>query len=136
MNLSRRKMLGTSIGGLVAGPDIARGAMQTVKSYPPALPPAVGYNSTGAKAALSNEYTLEQIAKMKRLASGDIRDEDRNYPTEGNPCPFRALRSVSDNAQHFMRATRWEKQWRERTIKTALDALDHYDKTGILRSFF
>ena len=127
-------------GGIVAGPKVARTAIdESVKQAEPyyGRPPAFGYG--GAEATLAQDskaYTMESLAKLKRLASGDIRDEDRNYPTEGNPEPFRALRSISENARQFMRNARYERQWKERTIKAALDALDHYDKTGILRTFF
>ena len=50
--------------------------------------------------------------------------------------PYMPIKSVSESARQFMRNRRYDRQWQERTIKQALDALDHYDKTGILRTFF
>ena len=136
--LSRRGMLGAAAGGALAGPslvrDVAQGAGQGWIGPQPAPKPC--YGEAIAKAADQKAWTLEQLAKAKRIASGDIRPEDRNYPTEGPPQPFMALRSVSEEAKVFMRARRYERQWTERTIKAARDALDHYDQTGIIRTFF
>jgi hypothetical protein len=135
MKLSRRKMFGAAIGGAIAGPQAAKAAIrdwgsQTAKMLPP------GAGCAEATLGTDQNWTMEQIAKMKRLAAGDIRDEDRNYPTAGPAPPFEELKSVSDAARRFMQDQKHEREWRERTIKSALDALDHYDKTGILRTFF
>ena len=138
MTYSRRKAMGIAAAGMLAGPKMLDAAMESDgPRYHPA-PPSTGFYGGGSeiKQVADEKWTLENLAKMKRLASGDIRDEDRNYPTEGSPSPFRALRSVSEDARHFMRGRRYEEQWRERMIKTARDALDHWDKTGILRTFF
>ena len=136
--MNRRKAMAAVAGGIVAGPKVARAALdQTLPVV--GMPPSAFYAGDAgveAKSIASKEYTLQSLAKLKRIATGDIRDEDRNYPTEGNPDPFRVLRSISDNARQFMRNAHYERQWKERTIKQALDALDHYDKTGILRTFF
>ena len=129
--LNRRKMMGVAVGGAFAAPQMAKAAAAQRSNW--VGTPAVGLQGGMDKSAA--EFTAEQLARMKRIASGDIRDEDRNYPTEGSPA-FVSLRSVSLEAQYFMRNRRYERQWRERTIKMALDTLDHYDKTGILRSFF
>lgn len=136
--LSRRGMLGTVVGGALAGPSLVRDAASNTGQgwIGPPSTPAPYYGESLAKQADQKAWTLEQLAKIKRIASGDIRDEDRNYPTEGNPQPFRELRSVSENAKQFMRGMHYERQWRERAIKSALDALNHYDQTGILRTFF
>lgn len=135
MKLSRRGVFGAAAGALAAGPSVARNAFDGLQTVGGGTP----YNLAGqdANCKLSDpKWEVEQIAKARRLAAGDIRDEDRNYPTEGPQCPYVALRSVSDAAKWTMRNARNERQWRERTIKSALDALDHYDKTGILRHFF
>lgn len=134
MKMSRRKLFGVSLGGAIAGPSLAREAMNAANSLPSSMPTSVPY--WGGKDVADKQYTYDMLAKLKRLARGDIRDEDRNYPTEGPPSPFGALRSISDEARSFLRTRRYEQQWRERTIKSALDALDHYDKTGILRTLF
>lgn len=139
--LSRRAMLGTAVGGALAAPDVARTAMNEGAKMLGGLQAAVRvapgyYGGETAKSVAEQNWTLQMLAQAKRIASGDIRDEDRNYPTEGNPAPYRALKSVSEDARQFMRTSYYERQWRERSIKAALDALDHYDKTGILRNFF
>lgn len=138
MHLNRRKMFGVAAGGAIAGPSLARAAVQQVQIAPPSYPaPDYGYGAE-AKTSLSQDpnWRLDTLTKLKRLASGDIRDEDRKYPTEGGPQPFHTLKSVSDDARHFMRGRLYERQWQERTIKHALDCLNEYDKTGILRTFF
>lgn len=136
MKLSRRQTFGAAIGGAFAAPNIVKAMQAEAKTF---APTPSGYYAGVDKVATEGcdaNWTMQQIAKMKRIASGDIRDEDRNYPTEGNPQPFRSLRSVSEDARHYMRNSYYERQWRERTVKAALDALDHYDKTGILRMLF
>jgi len=139
MKLSRRGMMGAAVGAVVAGPKGIQAAMNQARTMPfPPVPGASRYigDEMLAKEAHSKQWTMESLAKLKRLAAGDIRDEDKNYPTEGPPQPYRALQSVSEDAKSFMRNRLYENQWRERTIKAALDALDNYDKTGILRTFF
>jgi hypothetical protein len=133
MGLSRRKMLGVAAGGAVAGPRIMQQAMSDVGASNLG-PPTTPYPCAQVQAKQSE--TLEYLAKLKRVAAGDIRDEDRDYPTEGGGCPFEPLLSASNSAKRFMRTRRDERRRRERVIKSALDALDHYDKTGILRTFF
>ena len=134
--MNRRKALAAVAGGIIAGPKVARAALDNVKMQDHSYH---GYGSAGVSASLaqdSREYTLQSLAKLKRMAGGDIRDEDKNYPTEGAQDPYVPLKSTSDAARWFMRERRREREWKERTIKSALDALDHYDKTGILRTFF
>ena len=121
MKLNRRKMFGVAAGGAIAAPSLVRSAGHTVG------PAAAGLWDGARKDGIPVEdpnWTRNNLAKLKRLASGDIRDEDRTYPIEGPPEPFRALRSVSDEAKNFLRNRRCERQWQERTIKAALDALD------------
>ncbi len=134
MNLNRRKMLGVAAGGAIAGPSLVRAAQM-----PAPMPPSDPYPSSGlsygAKEA-DPDWTINRLAELKRKASGDLRDEERDYPTQSPLCPYVPLRSTSESARRFMRDRREEKKWRERTIKAALGALDHYDKTGILRTFF
>lgn len=134
MALNRRKMLGTALGAGIAGPSMTKDAIAGGMNLLQTVAPPLGGSYGEAKQA--TPHSLDMIARAKRLAAGDIRDEDRNYPTEGNPCPFAPLKSVSDHARQFMRANRYERQWRERVIASARDALDNFDKTGVLRHFF
>ncbi len=127
MKLNRRGLFAATMGGVAAAPSIARDAL--AKAPTP-------YNFVGetmAKAADEKQWRLAQIERAKRLAAGDFRDEDRNYPTEGAPCPYAPLRSVSDAAKHVMRNARWERKWRADTTQRAIKALAEYDKTGFLR---
>ena len=131
--------MGAAVGAVVGGPKGLQTAMNQARMPPTATGlTGPGYYSgeAGAKLAEDKKWTLERLAKVRRLASGDIRDEDRNYPTEGPPQPFRALQSVSEDARHFMRSRFYERQWRQRTIEQALAALEDYDKTGILMTLF
>jgi len=131
-------MMGVAAGSALAGPGALRDAAEASISRVPIQGLTKVNYADGAKdcVGVDPEWTLRQLAKAKRLAAGDFRDEDRNHPTEGSPDPYRALRSVSANAQHFMRAAHYERQWRERTIKQAREALDQYDKMGIIRTLF
>ena len=132
MKLNRRRAMMAAIGGAMAGPSALQAAGE---SYMPPLPQVPSYS--GAKTTLDSPTSvMDELARAKRIAAGDIRDEDRNYPTEGPPQPFSALRSVSDHARIFMRGRHWERQWRERAIAAAQDTLKHYDQTGLLRHFF
>lgn len=135
MKMSRRKLFGVSLGGAIAGPSVAREAVNAASARLN-IPSSVPYYGEATKLANDPTHTYNTLAKLKRLATGDIRDEDRNHPSYGPPEPFRSLRSVSEDARVFMRDRRNDRQWRERTIKQALDALALYDKTGILREFF
>jgi len=131
MKLSRRGVFGAAAGAVVAGPGVTKSALNQWPTPP--------YASTGdaANCKLSDpRWEAEQIAKARRLAAGDFRDEDRNYPVAGPICPYAPLKSASEAAKHFLRDRNYQRQWEQRTIKAALDALDHYDKTGILRHFF
>lgn len=132
MKLSRRGMFGVAAGGAAAA---ASGQLGGLPSMPPANP-APYYGDVGAKQAISREWTLERLAEIKRIASGDIRDGDRNYPTMGAVDPYAPLKSISEHARHYLRDRRQEIQWRERFIRQALETLDQYDKTGILRTLF
>jgi hypothetical protein len=131
--LSRRDAFAAAAGGAVA----AATAKRDVNAKPLGAPPA--YYGGEAKQTVDiseREWRLTQIARAKRLAAGDFQDEDRNYPTDGQQCPYQPLRSVSDAARWYMRDRRYARQWEQRTIKAALDALEHYDNTGILRTIF
>ena len=130
--LSRRDAFAAAAGGAVAAASAKRAAM-------PDYPPATQYYGGTEASGMPKEdpfWKADQLAKLKRLAAGDIRDEDRSYPTAGPPPRFESLKSVSEEARRYMVNNRIEREWRERTIKAALDALDNYDKTGILRTFF
>ena len=135
--MNRRKAMAAVAGGLVAGPKVARAALNP-SNMPPAYPsvPAYGYGGAEGKLASDQAYTMESLAKLRRMAAGDFRDEDMGHATSGPPDTYAPMRSVSDSARQFLRNRYYERQWKERTIKAALDALDDYDKTGILRTFF
>jgi hypothetical protein len=134
MKLNRRRMMGVAAGAALAGPQTI-GAIARQAPMPAMPPPYYGVGAEMAKDATPEEWTLNYLAKLKRIAAGDIRNEDKNYPTEGPPQPYVALRSISENARHFMHNRHYERRWRERTIAEAMRALDEYDKTGLLRTF-
>lgn len=133
MKLNRRKLFAAGVGAAVAGPQMARDAVQ-------GLPPTPYYGGNeaelGAKSANEKEWTLQQLAKARRIAAGDILPEDESYPTEGLACPFEPLRSVSQSAKRLMRDRR-NRQWhRNRMMENARKALDEFDKFGVMRSLF
>ena len=130
--MDRRKMLGATLGGVAAAPDMAKAALAqegiTAET-------AIGYGSAqAAKPAMHQQYILEDLAKLKRIAAGDIRKEDENnHLRQGPPPSFASLRSVSDEARHFMCRRQEERKWRERMIESAIQRLEEYEKTGLLR---
>ena len=133
--ITRRGAFAAAAGGAVA----AASAKSRVNTGYAEKAPSPYYGVTEADVNMPKvdaAWRADQLAKLKRLASGDIRDEDRNYPTDGPQCPYIPLRSVSDAARLYLRDRRYARQWEQRTIKAALDALDNYDKTGILRTLF
>lgn len=138
MGLNRRKMLGVAVGGGIAGPGIVKDAMAQSGNllqglHPPSTPaPYYGDASTKQAAGLD----LDALARMKRQAAGVFYDGDRDYPQMGPAEPYDALKSVSSAARRFMLNEYYDRKWRERTMKRALDVLNEYDKTGILRAFF
>lgn len=139
MKMSRRGMFGAAAGAVAAGPSAMRDAfegLQTVAKSSPEPYYGAADSATNCKLARDPNWERDNLAKLKRIAAGDISAADKNYPCEGPQCPFVPLKSTSDAARWFLRARREEQRWEERTIKSALDALDQYDKTGILRTFF
>lgn len=139
MGINRRKMLGTVVGSAIAGPDMVKQAFvegSRLVATPPAIPRIYADAGSETKQAASAQHQAETIAKLKRIISGDIRDEDRNYPTEGPPVPYESLKSISSEARNFMRNRAYERKWRERLIADAKKSLEAYDKTGFLRYIF
>jgi hypothetical protein len=130
MEMSRRGALAALGGaaaaaagcdGMPAGDGMAAAAMPVLPETPCADP----------------NWGADHLARIKRLAAGDIRPEDRNYPTCCMPpSRYTELRSVSNAARYFMQSRYEEQEWRARTIAQAIAVLNEYDKTGILRHLF
>ena len=136
MKFNRRKAMGVVAGGALAGPSVIREARSTMPSMLPSHPPPYYGIGQDATPKSDGQFMANQIARAKRIAAGDIRDEDRNYPTAGPPDPFASLRSMSPAAKQTLMNRRYEIQWTERTIAAARKALEEYDKTGLIRHFF
>jgi hypothetical protein len=130
MRLTRREAIGTAIGGAaaVAMPDVAGSALP-----PPTAPPPYWGENAAAKEVSQRQYEAEQLAKLRRIAAGDIYEHEKNYPEYGPVEPYDALRSVSPAAKRLMLKDFHARQWRERTIERAKQALAEYDKTGLLK---
>ena len=130
-------MLGTVVGGALAGPSVAKQAvaefeMQRGMAMP--MPAQFYAGESDAKDVSQAEWNRIHIAKLKRLASGEITDEDMaNTLARNSSSPFGALKSISDEARNFMQRRHYERQWRNQTIANAKKALADYDKTGLLR---
>lgn len=134
MKVNRRGLFGVAAGASLAAPEATRQVMQMVDQTAPSILP--GYYDTPAKLSSDPYESARTLSRLKRIAAGDIQDEDRNYPTCGNHDATFALKSVSDAGRHWMRSAKHEREWRERFIKNAIDSLNEYDKTGILRNLF
>lgn len=127
MKLNRRKLFAVGAGAAAAGPDVVR-SVATERAA------VQGGMTLGGALQADPQWTARELARAKRMAAGNFEDGDACYPTDGAG-RFEALRSVSREARVYLNNRRYEQQWRERTMKSAREALEQYDKTGILRHF-
>ena len=133
MKLSRRGLFAAAPGAAVAVPEIARELVNQVPDTTPA------WSDMPLKGAPTKniEWTFQQVAKARRIASGDIQPEDsydRPMPAYGYLEDRAELKSVSPRGRILMNRISSERKERERMIEAAKQALAEYDRTGIIRA--
>lgn len=131
MKLNRRKLFAAGAGAAVAAKQMGGAAFDSHGLQTAAGPSP--YYGSGIKDTpqADHEWTARQVARAKKLAAGDFSDLDRKE-TAAPPCPYQALRSVSDAARWWMRVELEQRRWRENMIQRGREALAHYDKFGVI----
>lgn len=132
MGLTRRGLFAAAPAAAMVAPDVAR-EMISLQGAP------IDRNY-GLKIAEQKKWEAEQLAKLKRVASGDLRSEDfwnEPCPAYGMELEARAeLKSMSPRARSFVNRVHAERRQRESMIERAKQALLEYDKSGLIKMLF
>lgn len=134
MKLTRRGLFAAAPGAAVAAPAIAR---EVVNQMPSTMPAWDGSAPTPVNKLKDVEWTFQQVAKARRIASGDIQPEDtydRPMPAYGYLEDRAELKSLSARGRIFVNRVSSERKERERMIEAAKQLLAEYDSTGIVRA--
>lgn len=131
MSINRRSALGAMIGGMAAGPEAAKAVVDTVAK-------AAGDGLALQSAAFSGiSETLDfPLAKLERIASGNISDEDYDesprwmfdyVPPRSLPTDYEAnlhvLKSVSPQARRAIAHGRRVGEARRDLVRKAIKTL-------------
>ena len=130
--------MGALLGGITAGPQAAKAVFGASRAMPgPASYPFPGSGyATATDACAQVDYTAERLAQARRILAGDFSTVPKNYPEYGPVDITETFRSISPSGRRFIQRAEHERQWKKRMIENAQQALEEYDKTGILRYFF
>jgi hypothetical protein len=134
MKLTRRGLFAAAPGAAVAAPLIAK---EMVNHVPDTLQGWAGDVPTPIGKMKDQEWTFQQLAKARRIASGDIQPEDaydRPMSAYGYLEDRAELKSMSARGRIFVNRVASERNERNRMIEEAKRALDEYDRSGILRA--
>jgi hypothetical protein len=132
MSISRRNFFRAVPAAAAAAPTLLQEATQSMGSALEGMMGAV------PEAKVNNsEWHLRELARAKRIASGDITKDDLdNTPMVASHhwvAPFSELKSMSERGRAYCINVRADRANREDLIERAKKVLAEYDSTGIVR---
>jgi hypothetical protein len=132
---TRRQLLGVVAGIVSGGQEVAKAAAAALQQTGM---PAVGGSARRVHKVIFGaetqgpvpDYTLQEIAKLRRWASGDFTDDELAEHDGGgtidNPdADLYALKSVSDNAKRAIVHARWRERHRRSFMVDAVRRLSN-----------
>ncbi len=142
MKTNRRGFFGFGAGAVAVA--AAPQTLQTNpvhKAYASATPMAMNSAELAIieaeREAVKKQIDAQYLKKLKRIASGDLTEDELNANTiKDRPSyrRFRPIKSMSDNARDFCQARLDGEIERRNLMQQAADELAKYDKTGVFRN--
>jgi len=143
MKLNRRGFFGFGAGAVAAAPQALKNKPFWAENGPvPTNSTPLGMSVSeliqieAEREAVRKQIDAQYLQKLHRIASGDITDEETGWNTAKGDDVYRRylpLKSVSEASRDFMQDRRRVANDKRDMIKQAKEALERYDRTGMLK---